>query len=610
MESSSRIEATVDAAVPFTVGPEPEPENWIRIRVRAPLQQPGDVGFTLRGRLGKGADALFLDEEDAAVCGVAVGEAGPGHQWCPPDWRFTDPDERGRLTAFEVCVRASTPITLRDGEELTLLLTRVISRTEAGRTALELRAGSAGPVPVLVDKHVGRGRILEFTWRSEHPCVLSGDDVRLSWRAHGLRELTLRRAGGGAALSKALPQEGSWVVAGLTAPAEFTLRGFDVHERCVERSLVVEVLRSGWHPVEHVRSESDPEPRPSAPAPSSRPWRREVLTPHLLLGAGDRLYGIFRRSENSHAFLFESRDPHSGWELVRSGDHPPEAVPERSADSPGVFIDGKIWLLGGSQTDPNVRSNDVWRLDPLEGRWEKLPPPGWTARMGHGVVAIPGDLEQAPQIWIMGGLSQGGLLSDVWTFDLAREEWSQLPCAQEKPDEPESPTWAQGCLFATAAFDGAVWLCGGMVEPGARDVDPALHVYDGQKWSSCTLPGLAEGAAPRRLRAAGLLTFRGSLHLLGAFETAGKGAAAIEPLAYRLVTSNDGARSWVALPADELRSWDTEDALGFRLASLGDRMMVARMLRADRPHPRAMAFAPAGPAPHAPDAASDRWRSE
>lgn len=72
----------------------------------------------------------------------------------------------------------------------------------------------------------------------------------------------------------------------------------------------------------------------------------------------------------------------------------------------------KIWVLGG-QDSPSTYRNDVWS-SALPPSWGSRGDAGWVPRTNHASVVFTDPRDGKEKVWILGGLSEGGALNDVW----------------------------------------------------------------------------------------------------------------------------------------------------------------------------------------------------
>ncbi|HEY3706411.1 MAG TPA: hypothetical protein VGL22_15215 [Terracidiphilus sp.] len=151
-----------------------------------------------------------------------------------------------------------------------------------------------------------------------------------------------------------------------------------------------------------------------------------------------RLYGVFLN--NGIASLYQL-NPSQG--TLGAEDRFLKKVPPGLETSPGAFFNQRIWIIGGSQIDPNVCSNTVWWFDPLTKDSDTAQAP-WKSRMGHAVLAFDGAL------WVIGGVdAAANTLADVYRSTDGKQ-WTQVT--------NQVPAL---CMAGAAAYDGRLWLCGG-----------------------------------------------------------------------------------------------------------------------------------------------------
>lgn len=153
-------------------------------------------------------------------------------------------------------------------------------------------------------------------------------------------------------------------------------------------------------------------------------------SPTLLINDADTaLYGVFRSANNACLYRLY---PDSGKfgrddELLKNSE-----IPKGMERSPGAFWNSKIWLVGGSQIDPNVCSNKVWSYSPTDNKSliTEIADPKWKPRMGHTCFLFQ------DKLWIMGGIdANGNPLKEVWNTSDGKT-WSligELSGANWKP---------------------------------------------------------------------------------------------------------------------------------------------------------------------------------
>lgn len=160
--------------------------------------------------------------------------------------------------------------------------------------------------------------------------------------------------------------------------------------------------------------------------------RIAIRTALLIVALGAAAYGaralynrydqqIYRFVE-SHPSLRDFRNhlrfwPHPSEYLVCES-IAPSPVPR--FESPGVVVDGRVFVFGGF-VDPSLRAtsrNDVY--DPRTDSWTQLAP--MPATVTHVGIAVVGR-----QVWFAGGFAgdhPGPAVSDVWKYDIDTDTWS------------------------------------------------------------------------------------------------------------------------------------------------------------------------------------------
>ena len=205
--------------------------------------------------------------------------------------------------------------------------------------------------------------------------------------------------------------------------------------------------------------------------------------PTLLVNDGDNtLYGVFARDGEGAVYQLE---PEKG-ALGRADVFCCE-VPEGMEQSPGAFLQNKIWLVGGSQIDPEVCSDKVWCFDPKTKQSGPVATTGtptmWTPRMGHVCATFDGKL------WILGGVDEhANTLSDVWYLE--GTTWRESKPLKLDPDEVERRTPL--CLLAATEFDNKLWVYGGLDAPFGTP-QTALWYLPKEPCPTCHGSGNVEG---------------------------------------------------------------------------------------------------------------------
>jgi hypothetical protein len=252
-------------------------------------------------------------------------------------------------------------------------------------------------------------------------------------------------------------------------------------------------------------------------------------------------------------------------------------IPEGFASSPAIYFDDHIWLIGGSQIDPDNTSNVVWRLNPGSDplTWQNLGPSAWQPRMGHAVLPFKNE------IWLMGGRdSSGNALNDVWTCGASGSPWQ---CKTKAAD------WSPRCLFRPAVLRDEIWLYGGMKEPFSSQLYGDLYRYSSGKWKKEEKVGILKDRSPL---ASCLVVFRNILRLFGKFRSINPGdrSELVEPLAFSL--SNPGTGAWESFEVEGLKGWGGVNTFNVQVLDFKDQMLVAKALAYDHPNVEMKIYVP------------------
>ncbi|CAN0029530.1 unnamed protein product, partial [Chrysoparadoxa australica] len=142
--------------------------------------------------------------------------------------------------------------------------------------------------------------------------------------------------------------------------------------------------------------------------------------------------------------------------------------------SPAAFFQNKIFLVGGSQVDASVFSNQVRAYDPMTESWtdlsEGVP---WSARMGHAITSYNG------RLWVTGGVdANGNTLKDVhYTED--GKTWTagcDLP-------EPMCFHALEGYTFTSGPTQiDRLWLYAGLNTPAGKPYTNMWYWPDAGQW--------------------------------------------------------------------------------------------------------------------------------
>ena len=584
MPAQPQIQANLTVKGSFKVGANPQPPNQFELSI---TNKSDSLTLTpkkclyLKGVLGPGTDALFLDEDDAKQC----------EKSSPKDWNVIW--DFSRAAEGEFCLKIySFNKKLEKEQRLTISFSNVISKTAPnGDAALSFETCfSQARQTLIISKTADKPDIISFySAPPEGVQNLPGADVTLKWRTYRLTNQGLFREGIADPITCDFSRdEGAKTIPGVAASVKFVLKGYD-GPRMISRDLRVQVLQKGWYDLRNTVLEGDP----GYPVPEfenemqllAMNPRGFELEPTLLLNANDQcLYAIFRLrfAGKQRAFLFQTQNPFGGWRFVKSS-IPGQAgsIPDGCFTSPGVYCDDKLWLIGGSQIDPDNTSNQIWCFDPQKAAWEDWGAAEWTPRMGHAVQVFHED--QKTKIWVMGGRDEAGnALNDVWALDVADRSWTGL--VQE--------AWEPRCLFSPAVYDKKIWLYGGVKEPFGAELYDDLYVYAGGSWQKKEMTGIIKGNESRKPIASGLQVFKDKLCLFGKFRTVDPvdSSERVEPLAFSL--SSASTKTWDDFPSDGLKGWGGDTTFSYQLINFQDKMLIARALSYDAPNTLLKVYVP------------------
>ena len=195
--------------------------------------------------------------------------------------------------------------------------------------------------------------------------------------------------------------------------------------------------------------------------------------------------------------------PIAEWDWDFDGDGNPDSGdpnPVHVFNTPGlhgVMLTVATDVGSDSHTEPNY----ITVVDEPGAIWQqRTPHAAWNARYGHSVVVI----EEAGEMWLMGGFDNPGLYGDVWhSSDGAT--WTQFTTA--------APMWTPRYYHTSVFFKGKAWVMGGYdgSTSGAKDVWSSSN---GVNW---TLEQANAPWAPRTVHTS--VVFKGKVWVLGGMTT-------------------------------------------------------------------------------------------
>ena len=571
-EQQPRLQAKITIDGPLKVGPNPQPPNRFTLSIQnlgEPIQRtPGKPPcLYLKGHLGSQAEALFFSDADARLCDKKI----------PADWNADWDFSRKGEGMFCLKIYTYNTTLFKKDDVLKISFSNVVSKTDpsAAATMTFETDLSTATQDLFIPKAADKPGIISFT--SEPPegvQNLPGENVTLKWLTYKLTDRELTQVGIADPLPCDFSQDaGNKTIPSVASDMTVRLRGYD-GDRPVDSTLDIKVLREGWYGLRNTILKGDP----GFPDPEIRVDGRELkpaetydLEPTLLCKADNkRLYGVFRHDyqDGKRALLFETVNPFGGWSFVGSS-VPGQGglIPEGFDESPGAYFDDKIWLLGGSQIDPDNASSGVWSFDPAKGAWEDRGAAPWSPRMGHAVVVFQGKL------WVMGGRDEdGNALNDVWALTMNAE--TNAGTWQRKGDA----AWEPRCLFSPAGYDEKIWLYSGAKEPFSSFLYDDMYVYDGSAWEKKNMTGIIKGTELKTPIASCLQVFGDKLCLFGKFRITDPTdkSETVEPQAFVLTTPS--TKTWSSFPSEGLKNWAGDTTFSFQVVNFGDRMLIARAL--------------------------------
>ncbi|KHN97467.1 Kelch-type beta propeller [Metarhizium album ARSEF 1941] len=176
-------------------------------------------------------------------------------------------------------------------------------------------------------------------------------------------------------------------------------------------------------------------------------------------------------------------------------------APSPRVGAPSVSANGYIWLFsgrGGPAMDPIDEQGGVWRCDAAIPSWDLIETASYKYPAARSYHAMASD--GAKTIYLHAGCPSQGRLSDLWAFDTASLEWTELPSAPGPARGGTSITFCQGKLYRVGGFDGT------SEQGGVVDVyDPAASTWQSISFSPDDIhgPGARSVAALLAVRSEG-----------------------------------------------------------------------------------------------------------
>lgn len=533
MASSNPISAEIQVQGTFRVV---DALNQFKLLIRNGGEEDIDLfpcTFYLTAKMGTSETALV--ENSRAAVDIAVTR--------PAYIEVTSGSSNG---SYEWKMRASDEYVFEKGKSIEISFSNVKSRTDPGTATLTFEStvdGETKTQPLEIKKTADQPGIIYFfsttkerstsIWPAAEK-ILENEQVTLNWRVNGLKDLKLQRDDGYSIGN--LPDQGEKNFTSINTNTDFVLSGMAGQDQ-VKARVSVNVVQTRWYSwTETIEGEE--------------------LEPVLLFSANNqRLYGVLRRPSTGKSLLFQAENPFWGWIPIG------EAVPPEYVGSPGVYVDDKLWFVGGSQIDPEETSNQVACFDPKNKTWmemkpEKIP---WKPRMGHAVLEFDG------KIWVLGGCNENGnALNEVWTMapqtDPEKNEWIR------SKDLP----WTARCMFTCVKFGNEIWAYGGFQHPFTGDFLPDLYIYSQGNWAPSKLMDNVKPVNTKIITAC-LRSFKNSLQVVGKISD-----PVIKPLNRRL--TNRPAAEWTDFITVGLEGWGEDRNLSYQMVNYKDKFLIAKAL--------------------------------
>lgn len=303
--------------------------------------------------------------------------------------------------------------------------------------------------------------ILEF---DVTPRYIASGAVKVTWKVAGAKEVDVTKSGvAGSLLQSAqrteLRKEGTLSDTPTVERTTYALTATppETTDPKLTREVTVYKTEDGWGvPVDYSATLGEPS---------------------TLFADQKTMYAIFLRG--GKAALYRSADGLNAWFQVT--DH----VPENMETSPGVALDNKLWLVGGSATSRREAfSSAVWYYDTTETntakRWQEVPRKAkWpTPRFGHACVVFKPAGSDGHSIWLLGGYDENHApLNDVWRFDPNAKTWERVLDNRDGKDD-----WERRLMLGAAVDEGSLYIFGGVVGPFGKGVSNSYRSKDGETW--------------------------------------------------------------------------------------------------------------------------------
>jgi hypothetical protein len=155
-------------------------------------------------------------------------------------------------------------------------------------------------------------------------------------------------------------------------------------------------------------------------------------------------------------------------------------------------LNGNFWLFGGLPSGFSAYG-DLWKYDPVTNEWTWMKGSGLAGNTGNfGIQGVSSPANQPParehgaltwtdlsnNLWMYGGNSVLGDLSDLWKYDIATNEWTWMkgPSTAYDPGTygtmgvsapANNPSSREEAASAWTDNNGDLWFFGGWIGAGA-----------------------------------------------------------------------------------------------------------------------------------------------
>ncbi|KAJ5232838.1 hypothetical protein N7468_005794 [Penicillium chermesinum] len=178
---------------------------------------------------------------------------------------------------------------------------------------------------------------------------------------------------------------------------------------------------------------------------------------HIISVAGSQAYvfgGELKprepRDNDVHSIALQSNDT-----TVKSAPAT-STSPSARVGTAAATLNGKIYIFsgrGGVAMAPIEEQGTIWEFDPVRSTWSSLRPSAEqkypAARSYHCMTS-----DGADTLFLHAGCPEKGRLGDVWSFNIARREWTELAPAFDPPRGGTSIAFVEGLLYRMNGFDG------------------------------------------------------------------------------------------------------------------------------------------------------------